>query len=184
MTIGETQVEGNMNYFYKAYFKTVTQFSASAQSSHMLSSGWCKDEEGKFDDKTNKSFVKRMALIDDSTSAEFFGPLFFDLFNQDRPLISSTDMRIKLQSSKPEFALNPYPTTSTDHKIHFKSVIFYVDRLEMNTPVIDGQAKGLRTQGAAYPINHAEMQSYTIPAGQQSHTKESLFAILSPKMLF
>ena len=100
LTIGETQVEGgNMNYPYKAYFKTVTQFSASDQNSHMLSSGWYKDEEGKFDDKTNKGFVKRMALIDNNTSAEFFGPLFFDLFNQDRQLISSTDMRIKLQPS-------------------------------------------------------------------------------------
>ena len=133
-----------MNYPYKAYFKTFPrqrfkrQFSTSAQSSHMLSSGWYKDEEGKFDDKTNKGFIKRMALIDNSTSAEFFGPLFFHLFNQDRPLISSTDMRIKLQPNKPEFALSEYPAAATDHKIHFESVMLYVDRLEMNPSVING----------------------------------------------
>ena len=68
-----------MNYPYETYFKTVTQFSALFQSSDMLSSGWHKDEKDKHNDKTNKGFAKRMALIDNSTSVEFFAPAFFSL---------------------------------------------------------------------------------------------------------
>ena len=184
LTIGETQIEGgDMTYAYKAYFKTVTQFTPAAQESHMLAMGWYKDEHGKFDVKTNAGFKKRQTVVGDSLSVEFGGPLYFDLFNQERPLISQTDMRIKLLPNKPEFALNAYPTTATDYKINFESVVLYVDRWEMNPSVINGHAKGLETQNAIYPINHSDVLSYTIPAGQLSYTKDRLFPDMAPKLL-
>ena len=48
-----------MNYVYNAYLKTVSQFTPAAQKSQMPTSGWYKDEFGKFDDATNKGFAKR-----------------------------------------------------------------------------------------------------------------------------
>ena len=63
----------------------------------MLTSGWNKDEADKCDDKNNKRFTKQKAVFGNSLEVEFIGPLYFELFNQDRTLISQVDMRFKLQ---------------------------------------------------------------------------------------
>lgn len=184
LKIGDTQVEGGASdYPYLAYFKTAMQFSPTAQKSHMLSFGWYKDEAGKFDDKTNEGFVSRQKLVGTSKSIELLGPLYFDFFNQDRHLISSTNLRIKLTPSKPEFLLNSYAAVPTKFKVVFEKVVLYIDRLEMNPSVINGHAVGLKTQNARYFINHSEVLSYTIPKGQKSYTKDRLFPDVSPKML-
>ena len=182
LTIGDTQVEGgDINYAYHTYLKTVSQFTPSAQKSHMLTSGWYKDEASKFENDSNKGFVARQKLTGDSAEIEFLGPLYFDLCSQERPLISQMDMRIKLQPNKPEFVLNSYHATPPDFKINV--AVLYVDRLGMNPSVINGHAKGLNSQNALYPINHTQLLTYTIPAGQFSYTKDRLFPDMAPKML-
>ena len=183
LTLGETQIEGGqMCYPYRGYFNTVMQFQPHAQFSHMQAYGWFKDESGKFDDETNSGFKTRQAMIAESRECELIGPIFLDYFNQERYLISQTDMRIKLTPSKPEFVLNAYGAT-TDFKIEFLNVIMYVDRAEMNPSVINGHANGLKRQNAIYPLIHNELITFTIPSGQQSYTKDRLFPDQAPKCL-
>ena len=183
LTLGESQIEGgHMNYPYYGYFNTMTQFSPEVQTNQMLTLGWIRDEAGKFDDKTNEGFKKRQQVLGDSKVVEFMGPLYLDFFNQDRALISQTDMRIKLTPHKPEFILNAFGAKK-DFKINFLSVILYVDRLELNPSVINGHAVGLAKQNARYFINHTDLLTYTIPAGQKSYTKDRLFPDIAPKMM-
>lgn len=190
LKIGETQVEGGASdYPYRGYFRTVMQFHPAAQTSQMSAMGWHKDEANKFDDATNIGFVKRKNLVGNSNLIELQGPLFFDFFNQDRHLISQTHLKIKLIPNKPEFLLNAYyaaPASGKSppkFKIDFQKVILYVDRLEMNPSVINGHKIGLHSQNARYFINHTDLFTYTIPAGQLSYTKDNLFSDLSPKMV-
>ena len=86
--LGRLKLKAITCELYKAYFKTVTQFSTSIQNRRMLSSGRQNDEDGKFNDKGNKEFVLWydfiMTLLDNSTSVEFFGPLILLSF-QSRP---------------------------------------------------------------------------------------------------
>ena len=181
--LGDTQIEGGASdYPYLAYFKTVMQFTPDAQKSTMIPFGWYKDEAGKFDDKANSGFVKRQSLVGNSKTVELLGPLYFDFFNQDRYLISSIDMRIKLTPSKPEFLLNCY-ATGKKFKVVFDKATLYVNRLEMNPSVINGHAVGLKTQNARYFINHSEIFSYAIPKGQKSYTRDHIFTDISPKMI-
>lgn len=182
LTLGETQIEGGqMCYPYRGYFNTVTQFQPHAQFSHMQAYGWYKDESGKFDDENNSGFKSRQALIAGSNECEFMGPLYLDFLNQERYLISQTDIRIKLTPSKPEFVLNAYGTTN--FKIEFSSVILYVARAEVNPSVINGHANGLKRQNAIYPIIHNELITFTIASGHQSYTKDRLFPDQAPKCL-
>lgn len=185
LMIGETQVEGgHMNYPYFGYFNTVMQFTPAAQKAQLLSYGWYKDEAGKFDDASNSGFVKRQTLVGNSSVVELMGPLYFDFFNQDRFLISHTDLRIKLLPNKPEFVLNSYAKGGlSDYKINFDKVILYVDRAELNPSVINGHAVGLKRQNAHYFVNHSELLTYTIPKGQKSYIKDRLFPDMAPKMI-
>ena len=182
--ISETQVQGGTSdYSYRGYFNTVMQFAPAAQNSSMLAMGWYKDEAGKFDDKGNKGFNKRKTLVGNSNSVEIYGPLYFDFFNQDRYLINSTSLRIKLTPNKPEFFLNSYAGKAVNFKIVFEDVILYMERLEMNPSVINGHAVGLKRDNARYFINHTELLSFTVPKGQLSYLKDNLFVDSMPKML-
>ena len=182
LTIQETQIEGGqMCYPYLGYFNTMLQFHPDAQKSHMLAQGWYKDEAGKFNDEANTGFKKRQEICAGSKVFELMGPLHLDFLRQERYLISQTDMRIKLNPSKAEFALNAYGTA--DFKIHFEEVILYVHRVELNPSVINGHALGMKKQNAIYPINHTEIITFTIPKGQKSYTKDRLFPDVAPKLL-
>ena len=68
-----------------------------------------------FDDETNVGFVKRSAMIKDSTICQLYGPLNLDFFRQSRYLLSNTSMRITFTLNKPEFLLNAY-----DKALNFK----------------------------------------------------------------
>ena len=183
LTLGETQIEGGqMCYPYLGYFNSVMQFTTEAQRSHMQSMGWFKDEAGKFDNDSNKGFVKRSQMIKDSKSFELMGRLFLNFFNQGQYLLSQTSMRVKLLPNKPEFALNAYGKTK-DFKITFEEVILYVPRHTMNPSVINGHAAGLKRQNAFYPLQHARVTTFIIPKGQQSYTKDRLFPDQAPKLL-
>ena len=183
LTLGETQIEGGqMCYPYRAYFNTVMQYQPHAQLTHMRSLGWFKDDAGKFNDENNSGFKQRSLLIQKSKECELMGPLYLDFLNQDRYLLSQTDMRIKLTPSKPEFVLNAYGA-KTDFKIKFTNVILYVARAELNPSVINGHASGLNRQNAIYPLLHNELITFTIPKGQKSYTKDRLFPDQAPKCL-
>ena len=184
LSISGTQIEGGASdYPYLAYFKNVMQFTPDAQASTMTAMGWYKDQAGKFDDKANTGFVKRQTLVGNSQTVELYGPVFFDFFNQDRHLINQAELRIKFTPNKPEFILHSYATKAPKFKIVFDQVVLYLERLKMNSSVINGHALGLKTQNAHYFINHTNLLSYTIPTGQKSHTKDSLFMDVAPKML-
>ena len=186
LKIGETQIEGGQtDYAYRSYFKTVTQFSPQAQTSQMEAMGWYKDEAGKFDNASNKGFVKRKQLVGDSKVIEFMGPLMFDFFNQNRHLLSKMDMIITLTPNKSEFFLNSYAASGKmrGYKIEFLKAAVYAGRLEMNPSVINGHAVGLNTDNARYFINHSDLFVFSIPAGQASIIKENLLNAMKPKML-
>ena len=137
LTLGENQIEGGqMCYPYLAYLSTVMQFTPDAQRSHMQSMGWFKDEAGKFDDATNKGFVKRSDLIKNSKTFELMRPLFLNFFRQSQYLISQTPMRIKLLPSKAEFALNAYGATN-DFKVSILEAVLFVPRYVLNPSVIN-----------------------------------------------
>ena len=181
--VGEKQIEGgNSLYPYTSYLKSLLQFQSQAKKTHLEVMGWYKDEAGDMESDTNDGHGKRKATIKDTKPTELFGPLFRDIFQQEKLLINNTSMRIKLLPSKPEFALMAFGATS-DFKIVVKSAILYVRRRVIAPGVINGHAKGMQTQNAHYPVNHTDIISFTIPANTRTHIKEQLFPGQQPKFL-
>lgn len=182
LTVGNVQIEGGQqDYGYKSYFHNVMQFHPAAQNSHMRGLGWVKDEAGKFNDDTNKGFIKRQALIAGSRICELHGPVYCDFFNQPRKLINNTDLRLKFTLQKPEFLLNGY--TAANYKIKVMDMILYVRRFQLNPSVIKGHMIGMNSQNALYPISHRKLLTFTIPKGQKSFLKDGLFISENPTLI-
>ncbi|MEL7308555.1 MAG: hypothetical protein AAGK05_12265 [Pseudomonadota bacterium] len=183
LTIGDQQVEGGQSdYPYKSYLNALTQFHPAAQRSHMQAMGWYRDEAAKFDNDTNTGFVKRSALIKDSKVCQLYGPLNLDFFRQSKFLLCNTSMRLKLTLNKPEFLLNAFGSVDK-FKIHVEDITIYIRRVSVNPSVIRGHAEGLNRQNAVYPIQHTKLLTFTIPKGQKSFMKDSLFPSEAPKFL-
>ena len=183
LTLNDKQVEGgDHTYPYSAYLATLSQFQWQAKKTHLLTSGWLEDEEGKFDDDKNKGLVKRMEWSNNSREMYFKGPVYLDFFRQSRYLLSQVNMRLKFVRAKSEFVLLTFGTDK--YKVNITSAILYVRKVLMNPKVINDHSHGLKSHNAIYPINHSELTSFTIPHGAMSHSRDRLFPICLPKALY
>ena len=182
--LGTKQIEGGqMNYPYLGYFNTVMQFSPAAQASHMTTQGWYKDTAGKMDiDTDNAGYTERAKLIEGGKVFELMGPLFLNFCRQGQFLLSDVGMVIKFLPNEPEFAC--FSSNNTKVKIQFDACTLAVPRYKINPSVIIGHNHGLKRQNAIYPLQHAEVQTFTIPAGNGSHNKDHLFPDQAPNLLY
>ena len=181
--LGTKQIEGGqMNYPYLGYFPTVMQFSTAAQKSHMLSQGWYKDTAGKMNSDTdNDGYKKRAELMAGGKVFELMGPLFLNFCRQGQFLLPGVDMNIKFLPNEADFAC--FSSSNTKVKIKFDGFILDVPRYKVNPSVILGHNAGLKRQNALYPMQHAEVQTFTIPMGNKSYIKDHLFPDQAPKLL-
>jgi hypothetical protein len=189
----EKQTEGGSHlYAYKSFFQFMMNTSEPTALKQGRCVGFYKDEGGKMEDAGQKGFTARRLLIQDSQKFELIGPLYLDAFQQGRYLISHVDQRIKILRAKPELCLMSFNTPSEGGNaavpalkglVDLEEVILYVRRVKVSPSVILGHEKGLLKQNACYPIQRTDMQTFTIPQGSQSFTKDNLFRGQLPKFM-
>lgn len=183
LTLNDKQIEGgDHTYPFSSYISTLTQFQQQAKQTHLQAGGWYADQSGKFDDVTNTGLKKRMEWSTNSVEFHLKGPVFLDFFRQSRYLISQVNMRLKFVRAKSQFALMAFG--SENYKVVINSAILNVRKVMMNPKVINDHAHGLKSHNAKYPVNHAELTTFTIPVGSMSHTRDRLFPVSLPKALY
>src|SRR5271163_3994814 len=97
VTINETIVEGGEQiYSMKALMGTLFSYSKDTMANQLFSSGFARDDAGAADTITKTGYVTRRGWTNAGASKEFYGKLFVDMFQQDKPLISNVNMSIKL----------------------------------------------------------------------------------------
>lgn len=191
VSLGGAVVEGgNHHYPYKAYLMNLLTHNAGSKKTQLQACGWYKDTAGKMTDSTaaNEGFTKRKNLISTSTEVQLGGPLLIDFFIQNKYMLQNTDIGIKLIRSKPEFQMmiataDNVNGRATAVKIKLTSAILYVRRVKGIPSYILSNEDKLNYQNTLYPIQRTEMVTYTIAQGSQSHSKESLFRGLMPKLI-
>ena len=180
--ISDVQISGgDFDYGYTSYLLTALQFQKQAQKTHLKVWGWMRDEAEKFDDNANDGHVERMSMVDKSKAYELYGPLFTSITRQDRFLLSSTDIRIKLSRASPKFACMSF--NGTPLKIDIEKCSLFIRRVAVNPSVIEGHSVGLSKRNAIYPIPRYQLTSHIVTAGQLETLKDNLFPVETPKLL-
>ncbi|XP_045450979.1 uncharacterized protein F54H12.2-like [Melitaea cinxia] len=158
----------NNTYAYRAYIKTLLNYSSEAKQSHLTCSLWYEDTAGKMDstEEKNSGFTKRQQLVSESKEVEMIGHLHGDIFNQEKFLINGVEMSIKLVRSRETFNLMA-PTDDVKYKINITDATLLVRRTKINPSVLLAHQKVLATTTAKYPITRAEVKVLTIPSGVQ-----------------
>jgi hypothetical protein len=185
LMIGDKQVEGGQHmYAYNGYLSSLLQFHPSAKKTHMQAWGWNEDDPGEFNADTNEGIKARSVETEKSKVWEIMGPVFFDFCRQQRYLLPQTDVRIKFLLAKPEFALQVFDAASKNTYIYkITNCVLYARRIRVNDNVISSHNKGLERMNAKYPIQHIDINSFTITKGTSSVIKDHLYPSQTPKVL-
>ncbi|XP_041452656.1 uncharacterized protein F54H12.2-like [Lytechinus variegatus] len=167
-------------YPYRALLETLLHYGGETKTSQLTQQLYYKDEAGKMDivnpldGETNKGLKKRHTFIAGSKLLSMIGPVYADLFFQERLLLPGVDLKLKFNRSKDSFCL-----LSSDVNPKYKVVIdkaaLYVRRVKVNPSVMISHAKTLEKSTAKYPVNKVDVRSFSIPAGNMSVSKDNLF---------
>ena len=176
ISINGVLIPSKNNYSYLAYLLSHLTYSADLKKSELQSTNYFIDDDPADLSETNKSFQSRAKTVLASKEAELYGPLFHDLFLQDRAILPGLDIKISLQRTKPEFNLL---TTTKDLRLkliidecslHVKLLTVRSDVLSLHSALL---AKG---QTAKYPHIYNIVKTFAIPSSTQNIINETLFS--------
>ena len=108
------------------------------------------------------------------------GRLHVDLFFQDRYLLNSVDVKIRLVQSKNTFALMA-DLHNPDYKISIDKAVLFGRKAKLNPAVQMGHVKTLEKGTAKYPLRRVHCKVFSIPRGAMSHTHENFICAFYPR---
>ena len=178
------------NYAYRAYLETLLNYGKEAKESQFTASMFHKDTAGRMDaqDPTandadaNLGLKKRYAASSRSKIIDMAGPIHADIFQQDRMLLPSVDIKVKMTPSKAGFCLM-CPDVDGDYKVVITHAALLVRRVRVNPSVALGHARALEKAHAVYPLTRSEIKVFSVPQGTMSISKDNLFLGQLPQRL-
>ena len=128
-------------YAYRAYIETLLSYGTDAKDTQLTGQLWHKDTATRMDavdidggPTANARFLARRANIVRGRVVDMMGRLHVDLFVQDKFLINSVDVNIRLVRSKPAFALMA-GGVNPDYKITIDNATLFAKKATLN-PIV------------------------------------------------
>ena len=93
---------------YRAYIETLTHYGKEAMTTQLTEQLFYKDEAGKLDivnpladaAEVNVGLKKRHGFIAKSKTVSMLGPIYADVFFQERLLVPGVDVKLKLNRTR------------------------------------------------------------------------------------
>ena len=188
-------------YAYRAYIETLLNYDVSAKKSQLTSALYYKDTATKMDvvgslPKTkeisgttvrvpgtgNQGFAKRSEFIRNGKQFVLSGPIFSDIFMNDRLLLNMVDLKVVLNRSNPKFCLMDMSTgTTVKPEVKLTKVILKIRKVKVDQSVSDGIERMLKQTPALYPIRRVECKILTVPENLPNIRQDNIFSGIIPK---
>ena len=150
---------------------------------------FCKDTPGQMEEMDisadpvlNMSLGTRSEWTKTSKTVELQGRVHSDLFNQEKLILNSIDLTMKLLHHKPEFCLLSVDAAPA-YKIIIVDSILYVKKIELTPSVLIAINTVLNDKNAQYAITRTSPKVFTVPRGQESQHIDNAFLGEIPKRL-
>ena len=172
------------NYAYQAYIPTILSLGAEEKDTYIMSQLFAKDE-GDMDDTSvtggnkagvsNSGLVKRASYTNKSKILHLSGPLYTDVWLNDRWIIPNVTTKLALTRNNDKFVLM---ATKTNQKYHLqitdaKLVVCYCTLF--NNAYL-AQEAALNLTPALYPLTKSQLKNCSIEIGSREKTFEDVFA--------
>ena len=136
----------------------------------------------------NQGFAKRSKFIQNGKQFVLSGPIFADIFMNDRLLLNMVDVKVVLNRSSPKFCLmdltgasNTPPTYEVKPEVKLTDVILKIRKVKVDQAVSDGIERMLKQTPALYPVRRVECKILTVPEGLPTTRQDNIFSGIIPK---
>ena len=190
-------------YAYRAYIETLLNYDVSAKKSQFTSALYYKDTATQMDEagslpKTkdvnsvkmvvagtgNQGFAKRSEFIQNGKQFVLSGPIFADIFMNDRLLLNMVDLKVVLNRSNPKFCLMDLSGNGTPQvkpEVKLTDVILKIRKVKVDQAVSDGIEHMLKQTPALYPVRRVECKILTVPENLPTTRQDNIFSGIIPK---
>ena len=186
---GELISSTTNTYAHRSMLEVLLNYDKEAAESQLGCGLFCKDTTGQMEDMDitadpvlNTGLGTRSEWTKTSKTVELQGRTHSDLFNQEKLILNSVDLTVKLHCHKPEFCLLSADTAPA-YKITIADAIFYVKKLELTPSVFNGINTVLNNKNAQYAITKTTLKVFTVLRGQQSQHINNAFLGEMPKRI-
>lgn len=176
-------ISSDQNYHYRSYIENLTNYGTDAASTHLETVGWVVDT-GKVDSLTtaeNPGLDTRKSKYENGVVVELYGRLHCDFFSQNRLLLNNIDLKVVLTLSRPSFYLLEEETKTSTIKI--MEATLFMNHVTLNPSILLSHETILTKTPALYPYKRNEVKAYTIPAGTQTLSLDSVVIGQLPNMI-
>lgn len=177
---GKTITSSTNTYAYRAMIETLLDYGKPAKESQLTAALFYKDTAGHMDDTnvggggTNMGLRKRVAHTAESRVVDMMGRLHCDLFFQEKLMLSSVDMRVRLVQSKHAFVIMS-GENDAGYVVEIVKAVLRVRKVSVAPPIALAHAKALEYSNAKYPMQRVECKTFTVPANHLSLIQENVF---------
>ena len=168
--------QSSNNYGYRSYIETLLSFGKDAKDSQLSSVLWYQNSSGSFDTRGagNAGYTKRKAIAAQSHEFDMMGRLHLDMSFQSRYVLNGIEIKYRLIRAKDSFCLHGN-ADQAENKVSLKEVSLFCRKVKPNPSIQLAHTKALQHGTAKYPLRRVEVKTFTIPQGNRSFSKESLF---------
>ena len=132
----------------------------------------------------NQGFAKRSKFIRNGKQFVLSGPIFADIFMNDRLLLNMVDLKVVLNRSNPKFCLMDLSGSGNPQvkpEVKLTDVILKIRKVKVDQAVSDGIERMLKQTPALYPVRRVECKILTVPKNLPTTRQDNIFSGIIPK---
>jgi hypothetical protein len=130
----------------------------------------------------NKGLFQRSRYTSLGRIIDLDGPLHSDIAQQERYILNSVDVRVRLYPTLNSFRL--LTESDTKYKVKIQDIYLRTSKVLVSPEVILAHDKALQLKPAVYPFWKTTMKTFTLPAGQFQANIEDPFSGTIPSKLY
>lgn len=184
-------------YGYKSYMQSLLTYGYDAKHT-FLKCGQLYNDSGdldKFDttdtiwdgeelvDAQNKGLAQRFMISQNSKVFTSFGRIHSELFQQQKPIPGSNELRLKFHRADSNFAL--FAKTNVRYTININKAVLYIKHYEIAAHIREAHLKTLMNDTTMmFPIKRVEMKFFTKGSSRSDLSEQNLASGTLPRRVF
>ena len=176
------------NYAYKAMMDVLLNYGGDAAATQLQTQLYYKDTAGAIDNAKptdvplNQGLIFRNRLAKGSAFIDMEGPIYADVFQMPRYLLSEVDVHVKLFQNKNSFRLMS-SVPNKKYKVIISEVMLKAAMMGIHPDILKTHSRALEDGPARYPLLKTEVKTFAVSKGQYNVNLDDIYQGKIPNRL-
>ncbi|XP_069470087.1 uncharacterized protein F54H12.2-like [Ambystoma mexicanum] len=187
VALGDRMITQSDNmYAYMAYIESLLNYAHNVLDTQLSTGLFYHDNAGHFKNTSlggdNNEFANRALDARTTRVFDLLGRLHADLFFQDKLLVNSVDLKVKLSRNTDAFCL--ISGDAEQYKLVTISASLLIKRVSVSLTIRLANAEALQMSNVKYPVERVALKVFSIPKGSRCTSQDNRFLGQLPKIIF